>query len=190
VIREVEPAQLQAIDQIQYRAYIVGNIILKRPIRPAGYDVFLLQGTPPPEPSAMRPSTRAFTDFCFANWSYPSANAPTVLTAYKAFPYQGARQFLFNPLSHQKHMESFAAEAAKILLVLGLQNSDVAGIRMTRWGHAIPVAARGMLSSGILDRASAPLGGRVFFANQDCFANPSFESALEASWRASQLARR
>lgn len=190
VIRGMDPNQVRAIEQIQYRAYVVGNIVLKKPFNPPAYDVFSLQGQPPAEPSAMHPSDRAFSDFCFANWAYPSAATPTVLTAYKAYPYEGARQFLFSPSSHQKHVTQFANEASKILPLIGMNAGDIAGIRVSRWGHAIPVAAPGLLSSGVLDRASAPIGGRVFFANQDCFANPSFESALLASVRATQLARR
>jgi protoporphyrinogen oxidase len=190
VIRGIPAPQVQAIEQIEYRAYVVGNIILKKPLNPPAYDVFSLLGAPPQEPTAMHPSDRAFTDVCFANWAYPSATTPAVLTAYKAYPYQGARQFLFSPTSHAKHQQAFAAEAAKILPLIGMNAGDIAGVRVTRWGHAIPVAARGLLSSGALDRASAPIANRIFFANQDCFANPSFESALESSWRATQLARR
>jgi hypothetical protein len=190
VIRGMDPNQARAIEQIEYRAYVVGNIVLKKPVNPPAYDVFSLQGQPPADPSAMHPSDRAFSDFCFANWAYPNASSPTVLTAYKAYPYQGARQFLFNPASHKKHVDLFAAEAMKILPLIGMNGGDIAGIRVSRWGHAIPVAATGLLSSGVLDRASTPIAGRIFFANQDCFANPSFESALLASSRAAQLVRR
>lgn len=186
VIDALPAAQLHAIEDIDYRAYIVANIILKKSFTAPCYELFYLRGEPPRRPTAMNPSDRVFTDVCFAQWAAPMKGTPSVLTAYKALPYQGARQFLFHPGSHSKHLTAFQGELVDALAPMGVRASDVAGIRLTRWGHSIPVAGVGMLSSGVLDRASAPIANRIFFANQDNFANPCFESALIAAEQASK----
>ena len=55
--------------------------------------------------------------------------------------------------------------------------SDVEGIRITRYGHAIPVAQSGMIASGTLESAHATINNKIYFANQDNWANPCFETS-------------
>jgi hypothetical protein len=60
----------------------------------------------------------------------------------------------------------------------------VISLRISRWGHALPLAEKGLYNSGVLQRASAPIKDRIFFANQDNWANPCFETAVSAAYNA------
>jgi hypothetical protein len=78
----------------------------------------------------------------------------------------------------------------ELLGALGVASTEVAAIRLTRWGHALPLAAKGLIADGTLELASRPLGGRLFFGQQDNWASPCFESAVKAGYSASDAARR
>lgn len=57
---------------------------------------------------------------------------------------------------------------------MNLSLKDIKGIRMTRWGHAIPVAHTNLLASKKLDLMNQSINDRIFFAK------PAFETALAA----------
>lgn len=195
IVSDMSLQQQRACELIGYRAYLVANVfvdIRRRPMGPGRFspcfDLYSLEGQVPPIPSALRPSDRLFTDICFGSWAQGDLGNIGVLTVYKPFPYEGARQFLFSPFSHNKHMTSIRNGIGQMLTNLNVQESDILGVRMTRWGHSLPLARIGALSSGQLEVASASIGDRIFFANQDNWVNPSFEVALqEAAKVASRL---
>lgn len=180
--------QAYAMTRIKYRAYLVGNALIRGRIPSPGYDLFRLTGTVPTDPRA-ETNTRPFTDLVFANWAAQDSGPNTVLTFYKALPYEGARQLAYSPFFYQRHRAMIENELPLLLGGLGIPPKQIVDVRMTRWGHALPVAATGLYASGVLQQASAPVGDSIFFANQDCFANPSFESALSAAEGAVKLAR-
>jgi len=186
-------AQDAAMARLHYRTYVVANVLIKGRVPSAGYDVFRLTGDPA-ELADPRGQTnvRPFTDMIFANWANWAANDSgenTVLTLYKPFPYEGARQFAYSPQFYGRHRGLIESALPQTLAAIGVDPSRVHDIRLTRWGHALPVAATGLYSSGALELASAPVDGRIFFANQDNYANPSFESAITAAEAAAKSAR-
>lgn len=189
VVNGLSPEQNQAMARIRYRAYVVSNVLIKKRIPSASYELFRLTGKLPESPRKDA-QTRPFTDLIFASWAGGDRADHSVLTLYKSQPYEGARQFLFNPNAHEKHRKQVEDSLPEVMGALGLSADDVSGIRMTRWGHAIPLAAAGMIASGQLETASRPVGGRIFFANQDNWANPCFETAIGAAELAVAQARK
>jgi len=55
-------------------------------------------------------------------------------------------------------------------------------LRITRWGHAIPVAQKGLLKAGVYDEMRKPFQDRVYFVEQDNWPLPSFETALDEAF--------
>jgi protoporphyrinogen oxidase len=185
LIDNMPTEQRRAIESIKYRAYIVANLLLKEKIQSPTYELYCLKGVVPERPMAMSPSDRKFTDICFGSWAAEPNAERGIVTVYKALPYDGARQFLFSPFAHQKNRNQVMSQIPEVLAALGLDESAIDGVRMTRWGHALPLAEVGGLSSGMADRASESLAdGRIVFANQDNWLNPSFECAFAAAQEA------
>lgn len=186
IIPQMSEIQKKACDEITYRAYIVANILIEKPFESPCFDLFCLEGEMPDSPSALKPPKRAFTDICFGSWSQADVSEYSVLTIYKPLPYQGARQFLFSELSHQKHKKIIQEAITEFLPFFNTNKDKIKGVRLSRWGHAMPLAAKGLINSGILTQARATINNKIFFANQDNWANPSFETAFYSAYEAIQ----
>lgn len=180
IVTGLRVEQLKAMDSIEYRSYMVGNVVLNKKIKSKGFDLYCLDNKIPETPTPSRTMTDGFTDMIFASWAQKDASDKTILTLYKAFPYQGARQYLLNPMAHNKHRDFMLQELQGYFPALGITSQDMAAVRMTLWGHAVPVCRAGLASSKFLELASQPLGN-IFFANQDNSVSPSYESAESAS---------
>ena len=176
IITSIPAAQLQSMNNIEYRSFMVGNVTLRRNIPSKGYDLYCLKKEIPKTPSAAMPFTKGFTDVIFANWAQADKSSPCTLTFYKSFPYQGARQFLLNPFAHNKHRDFMLTELQNYYPELGITAADIGSVRMTLWGHSVPVCRAQQASSPQLALASQPVGN-ILFANQDNFISPSYESA-------------
>ena len=180
IIENLSKEQEYAMDRIMYRSYLVGNLLLKKKIPSAGYDVFSLKGKIPD--SARRDlEDRYATDLIFANWASHDQDDKSILTFYIPRSYQGAEQYLLSPYAHEKYYNKLMELLPLILESIDLNINDVEGIRMTRWGHAMPIAKVGLIASGYLEKAQASINNRIFFANQDNWANPCFETAFNSA---------
>jgi hypothetical protein len=177
------------MNAISYRGYVVANAIFNKPFVSPSFDVYCFQGEKPEMPAAMDTGNRAFSDVCFGTWAQNDQTPNGVLTVYKAIPYDGGRQFLFSPMAHDKHKRIIGEELKNFTAAVGLNYSDIKGMRMTRWGHSLPVASKGLIESGFLARMSAPVEGKIFFANQDNWANPAFECSFAAAQEAAKFVR-
>ncbi len=177
---DLPQVQYKQMQNLLYRGYIVANVFFEKPISPIAYDLFCLEGNYPEAPRPSKPEPRAFADFIFGDWANNQKTSQGVLTIYKPLPYDGARQFLFSPMAHEKHFKKIEEEIKAFLPNLGI-NQEIVGIRLTRWGHSLPVAQKNLLRSGYLESMNTPVGGKIFFANQDNFANPAFETAFAAA---------
>ncbi len=121
-------------------------------------------------------------DFVLANFAQKREGV-SVLTFYRAFPYDAARGNLYKPSSYGTYRARFETQIEKeILPLLGLDPKQVVDLRMTRWGHALPVSAKGLYSDDTVDNLRRPFKGRVFFVEQDNWAYPAFYTgATEAA---------
>ncbi len=181
IVRGIPENQAKVMDQIQYRAYLVCNALYEGRFESQGYDVYCMNGEMPAAPTSLRPPKRAFSDVCFGSWAVDDKTNYGVLSIYKALPYDGARQFLFNPGSHDKHKNLIMSELPDFAKACGVDHSKLKGVRMTRWGHAVPIAQINMMASGKLALMNRPILNSIFFANQDNWVNPAFECAYDVA---------
>ncbi|MBX2986609.1 MAG: FAD-dependent oxidoreductase [Bdellovibrionaceae bacterium] len=177
IVPGMTPLQRQTARQLQYRAFIVANVLVNAKAPSPTFDAFRLEGEVPPSPTFGHPSLRPFTDVCFANWAGGDRSNRTVLTLYRPFPYD-ARTVLASASAFNRLRGEFLQGAAEVLEAMRVPSQTIAGIRLTRWGHAVPMAQAGFLASHADEVFKQPTDGRIFYANQDNDANPSFESAF------------
>lgn len=177
IIANIPAPQVKAMSEITYRAYLVANLFLKKKIPSRSYDVFTLDGSVPQD-EYNESKSRVFADIVFADWATKDASSKSVLTLYLPLPYDMAQQYLFIDGLHGKYQERIRNRIFPQLTELGLTWSDVEGMRLVRYGHSVPVAKVGGVSSGQFERASASIDGCIHFANQDNWGNPCFETSF------------
>lgn len=175
----LEPDRAKAIDALRWRAYMVVNVLVRRGLAEDFYDLYLLRDGGVVESGAA--PTRA-TDVILGNWARGPGGVAnqSVLTLYWPFPYDAGRAELifraggaFEALRPQVEKQ-----VREVLELLQLTPQDVEQVRMTRWGHAIPVSSVGFLGAGYADVLRRPIDGRIFFVNQDNWALPAVETCL------------
>lgn len=190
IVPEMSVVQKQVARSMKYRGYIVSNVLLKAPLESPSLDTFLVDGTVPPSPRMTGPMTRSFSDVCFANWASQDRGTRSILTLYKAFPYDGGKNAMLHPSIFARMREESKTITAEILTALKVSTNAIEGIRMSRWGHALPLAQTGFLASHSDLTFKTPTNDRIFYANQDNDANPSFEAAFfNAEIAAAQILR-
>ena len=190
VIEDLPDDQDSWMRRLNYRAYLVANVMLKKPLKSPCFELFRLQGSMPQPPEAFEEETRVFTDVCFGSWAASDHADRSTLTIFKTFPYDGARSTLLRPGAHAKYKEQIEAELPAMLKALGIDASDVAGMRMSRYGHALPLAKAGVIAKGGPEFLSTPYKESVFFANQDNWASPCFEVCASTAFQAAESAKR
>lgn len=182
IMPEMSREQKRAIQFLPYRAYFVGNLITKKAFKAPSFELYCLQGEMPPAPTPLHTGDHGFSDICFGTWAQQDMPENSVLTLYQGIPYD-ARQFLSSPASHDKYRDRYLQSVMPVLNALGLDQGDVLGLRMTRWGHALPLARTGLINDGTYLKISQSVGA-IHFANQDNWMNPCYESAHQAALQA------
>jgi hypothetical protein len=130
------------------------------------------------------------TDVILANFS-DRDGTDTVLSLYRAYPFQGGRGLLYGMNKSSDIRPPFEKQIRQeILPLLHLSDHKVHDIRFTRWGHAMPISAKGIYSQSLPDIVRAPFQGRIFFAEQDNWALPCFETAASEGFAAARDVRR
>ncbi|MFZ5477795.1 MAG: FAD-dependent oxidoreductase [Myxococcota bacterium] len=175
VVSGVPDDQLVAMRRLRYRAYLVANVLLDVPGPDDVLGMYLL---PDAVPGEVREASAGFTDFVVAAWAKGGDPERSVLTLYRALPYDGGRAELLDDGSFAAVRDAFAAQVAPVLRALGIAEGHVREVRVHRWGHPLPLAEPGLVADGTLALARRPVGGRVFFVNQDDWALPSLETCL------------
>ena len=182
VISGLSSAQEKAMDLVNYRAYLVANIFLKKKVKSTGYDLFTMYGTNPTN-GYEDSKSRVFADVIFADWAGKDVADKSILTLYMPLPYDMAQQYLFVDGLHAKYVDRLKPRLLPVLQNVGLTWSDVEGVRLVRYGHSMPVAAVGGVASGLFERASASIDNCIHFANQDNWGNPCFETSFGSALR-------
>lgn len=186
VIVNIEPERVKAIQSLMWRGYIVTNVILDGPIASPGFDIFNLNGKMQESPTPLNPPKKLTTDVCFGTWAQNDEVNHSVMTMYRPLPFEGARQFLFNPMAHQKHLIASQNEIAEFCKAVKIDASKIKGYRLTRWGHSLPLAYAGTISDGTVQALIKPINDRIFFVNQDNWVNPAFECAFSEALTVAQ----
>ncbi|MBX3040854.1 MAG: FAD-dependent oxidoreductase [Bdellovibrionaceae bacterium] len=190
LVPEMTPQQRALAKSIQYRAYVVANVALNQRVPSPCFDAFRMEGNVPPSPRFGKPGRRPFADVCFANWAMGDRANRSILTIYKPFPYDGARNTLYDGPAFERVQKEVAASVGEILQAMKVPMASIGGLRLSRWGHSLPLAAPRFFSTRQDEIFMTPTNGRIFYANQDNMINPSFEAAFDcAEIAASQILR-
>jgi phytoene dehydrogenase-like protein len=186
VVRDLEPARLAAIARLKYRAYLVANALFEAPLKDDFYASYLLTSGRPTA-DAMADSDRdGSTDISYGNFARVDERLST-LTLYYPLPFDAGRGRVFAQPDLSEARARFERELKEsVMPALKLAPESLKGLRLTRWGHALPVAAPGLAAEGVVDALRAPFAQRVFFAQQDSWGLPAFETATQEAWRAAQ----
>lgn len=178
------PQYEKALNSIEYRPYIVAQVRLSKKLKLPSYDHFMLQDRKLNSPSPLMPSSLGFTDIINTKWAQPTSvnnsdsQETEFLTIYKPFPYQGAQQFLFSPLALEKNKKQISKELTQSLAI---KEDEITEIHLARWGHAIPIAKKNLISEGTLKVFQTSEIPNLEFAGQDCWCNPAFETAFTST---------
>ncbi|MCO5143282.1 MAG: FAD-dependent oxidoreductase [Oligoflexia bacterium] len=180
IISNLDRERAELWRHLPYRAYLVSNVLLKEKVPSRAYDLFCLKGEVPETPRFGGRTDRSFTDIVYGSWAANDKDTKSILTLYRPYPFDGARNLISGKYAHDRTVREVEKELPEILKQLGISERSIAGTRVTRWGHAIPLARTGFIHDGTIDKIGAPMG-RIFFANQDNYMNPAFETAFAAA---------
>ena len=164
--------QKQAIDQLEYHPYLVANVILKKKMKSPAFDLFSYS------------EKLLISDIIFANWIKHDQGEHTILTLYRPFATKEARAELLPETSYAQQKKIFEVEIKKTFkIIFPKENLDqeILDIRITRWGHALPLAKPGMEKAGIFNDISKNIEGQIFFVNQDNMMSPCFENCFQTA---------
>jgi monoamine oxidase len=177
IVPDFPKVRAAAIKAMKWRAYVVANVLLRR--RPARewYDAYTLE--------ALDSKTCGWTDLILADFVADPKSDRSVLTAYRALPFEKGREQILLADQFGPFAEAVRRDLAPVLPALGLAPADIVDVNLARWGHPLVQALPGQLSSKEFSAISEPLG-RLAFAHQDRYGTPAIETAAEAGFRAAE----
>ena len=170
--------KLQAMNQIETLPYLVANVLLQSPIERDFYDLFLLgDGVHYPMNGEQLEQNPIVTDMLRGD--YTREHGPrSVLTLYWPLSWASARFTLLlnDPWEHYTGL--LVPQIRRMLSLLDVPVSAVQQVRLTRWGHAMPIPRPGLIANGMVETAHRPIGNNVYFVNQDNWALPAVENSV------------
>ncbi len=179
IISDLEPARLKAISKLQYRSYLLASIMVNKPLKDDFYDLFFFSK----DEMAIKDTREAAakqkaTDVVYGNFAKVDPQR-TVLTLFRGYPYGGARNELYSDNAYEDFRKDFEAQInSTVLPMLGLKRDEVVDVRLARWGHPLPVNAKGLIGDGTIAAIHKPFKKRVFFVEQDNWMLPAFETCF------------
>lgn len=180
-LQAADPDRWNSIHEVHSQPYLVANVLLDAPIQRDFYDCFLLgDGTSFPMTDLELQERRPVTDLLRGDYAQFAPGAPrSVLSAYWPLPWPDIARFsLIQPESFRDYTRRFVPQLRAFLDLLEVPVSAVRQVRLTRWGHAMPIARPGFIADGHSDRIRAALHDNTHFVNQDNFALPAVENCL------------
>jgi hypothetical protein len=170
--------KLQAMNQLSTLPYLVANVLLQSPIERDFYDCFLLgDGKNYPMNGEELSQNPIVTDMLRGD--YTREHGPrSVLTLYWPLSWPAARFTLLLDDPWRHYTELLVPQIRRMLSLLDVPESAVRQVRLTRWGHAMPIPRPGLIANGTVEMAHRPIGNNLYFANQDNWALPAVENSL------------
>ncbi len=175
-IETLDPPRLAAMNEIETAAYLVANVLLDQPVEREFYDLFLVGDSTFPMTPESFAQRRPVVDVLRGDFSRRTTRS--TLTLYWPLPWFAARFSLLLGDPWQDYAERLAPQLREMLTLLDVPESAVRQVRLTRWGHAMPLARPGFIADGNADRVRSPMGGNIHFVNQDNWALPAAENSL------------
>jgi hypothetical protein len=188
MIPELPDDQRAAIESLDYRSFVVANILLKQRLDKIfkeekihnGYELTRLHNVDVERqlPEVLN-GNKIFSDICTADFASWRQTPYAVLSVYRPFPYASGRDRL-------RYLTYDYVEAEVRRAVLeglhnhGLENAHIEDIRLTRWGHPMIIPRPGQMADGTLARARQSQPG-LYFAHTDIQGAPAIENALASA---------
>lgn len=174
----LDPAKADAIPRIATGAYVVANVLLRRPTRLTTYDAFLVDDAQFPMDDAAFSEDRRVVDLLDGAFAAREEDR-RIVTFYWPLPFASARFTIVEPGQWRDYAELGAPQIRRALHLAGIDSSDVVEIRLARFGHAMPIAAPGAIADGTAELVRRPIADRIWFVNQDNWLLPAVETCLE-----------
>lgn len=172
-----DPAKHEATYRIRTAGYIVANVLLNRRVRRDFYDLFLLGNGVFPDVFGTE-EFRRVTDCVNGTFALRRTQSGDVLTLYWPLPFPASRVLLIEETSRESFANLLGEQLTTMLGVLNVRPRDVQQVRLARWGHAMPIAAPGLIADGIADALRRPLQDHIFFVQADNWGLPAVETCL------------
>ena len=188
-LASIDEVKFEASQRVHTIAYIVANVLLNKRVHEEFYDIFLVHDDLFPMRDEEFEIDRRITDCLDGSFaSVAPHQSGDVLTLYWPLPWHTARFSIIDDATLETYAAIGAPQIKRILSLLRLNENDVVGIRMARWGHAMPWAPPNSYSDGLGEELRRPIANRIWFANQDNWLLPAVETCLtEAMWVAKNL---
>lgn len=174
-LESLDPEKAAAMDQIETAAYVVANVLLDARIERDFYDCFLIHDECFPMTPGDFEQRSQVVDMLSGH--YAAGRGRSVLTLYWPLPYPSGRFSLLDD-AWNHYSASLAPQVRSMLALLDVPESAVRQVRMSRWGHAMPVARPHLIADGVCETAARAIAGRIHFVNQDNWALPAVENSL------------
>lgn len=188
IVPSLPEPQRKAIATLEYRSYVVANVLLRRPANRifaspafrAGYELTRVHGFDLEARSTQEISTnKVYSDAILADFAAGRHPTHAVLTVYRPYPYAAGRAELmgrtYDEIDREVRREVVAGFGAH-----GLRGADIEGVQICRWGHPMIVTRPGQMADGTLRVATRPQPG-LYFAHTDVMGAPAYENALAAA---------
>jgi protoporphyrinogen oxidase len=197
LIPSLPDAQRRAIASLEYRSYVVANVLLARPVDRiftaapfrSGYELTPVHGRDAARvPADVASKQSVFSDAVVADFAVGRHGSKSVLTVYRPYPYAAGRTELLDR-TYAELDEEVRRAVIDQFGAHGLRGGDIEDIRISRWGHPMIVARPGQLAEGTMARAAEGQAG-LFFAHTDVQGAPAYENALAAAMDAVDGVRR
>lgn len=188
LIPSLAAEQRDAIATLDYRAYVVANVLLRRtandifraPALRNGYELTRVHGVDiATKPTRDLSASKVYSDAILADFVMGRHASHAVLTVYRPYPYADGRSEVFGA-----SYADLEAEVRREVLAgfgpHGLKASDIDGVQLCRWGHPMIVTRPGQMADGTLKKATQPQPG-LYFCHTDTMGAPAYENALAAA---------
>lgn len=177
----LDPEKFHAMHDLAYRGYVVANVLRDAPVERDFYDIFLLgDGKSFPMNEAEAEANSRVIDVLSGHFARgPRPGPRSVLTLYWPLPWGfGQHTLLHGEATWQDYAERLAPQIEPMLALLDVPTKAVKQIRMTYFGHGMPIAYPGFIAGGSAEAVRRPFEGKVFFVQQDNWALPAVENCL------------
>lgn len=178
IVQGLGEKQREMMEKVKYRSYVVGNACITGQFSKDFYDVYLLGDGRIRGDAERDANEQRATDAVASQWCYPQSPANSVLTLFRASPFDSGRARLLSQPNPEALRSEFRMQAEWLLRLVGKPDAKVTDVRVTRWGHPLPLCEIGLLSSGYAEMVTSPVSDRIFFCNQDDWLMPAIETSL------------
>lgn len=179
IIPEFPAEREKIIRRYRYNSVLVANLMLNKKSPQSFYQINNLGDGKLDFKDIQGNSERhRVTRIVNATFSYKDYKKEEgLLTLYRPLPYLEGKAQIYSSGSYFKARKEFIDQIEKeILPALGIPAQAIIGLRLARWGHALPVSMQGLIKDGSLELVMQPLKDRIYFINQDNWLNPCFET--------------